>query len=208
MKIWLTETFLNLYSKNWFFLVKYDSQNSKNWTFFQQMTRRIDFLKNINQNKETFLMTHRIKLCQKKTWLTELNHFFQMTHGIEPFFLTWLNDLNFLLNMTQRIELVVEHDSNNWLSSFFRTTQRFCCIRLKESNFFFRIWPNESNLFWNYFQRFFQYDSQNWTSFSALFKEWNIWEYGSKNWTSFEMTHDTKNWTSCEIWPKELSLLF
>ena len=50
--IWLKElnlflnmthrNFLNYNSKNCF-LQKYDSQNSKNWTFFSQMTRRLDF---------------------------------------------------------------------------------------------------------------------------------------------------------------------
>ena len=98
----------------------------------------------------------------------------------------------------------------DWALFFFQNDSRFC-IRLKESNLCFRIWPNESNLFLKIFWKFFQYGSQNWTPFSALLKEWNIWEYQSKNWTSFEITHDIKNWTSCEmkfISPKELNLLF
>ena len=116
------------------------------------MTRRIDFLKNINQNKETFLMTHRIKLFFKKKKHDSQNWII---------FSRWLTELNrFLFNMTQRIELFVEHDSNNWLSSidwalFFQNDSRFC-IRLKESNLFFLEYdPTNRTFFENIFKKIF-----------------------------------------------------
>ena len=83
---WLTETFLNYNSKNCF-LKKYDSQNSKNWTFFfSQMTRRLDFsFSNMSDRNNFFL------LKKKKRWLEEL-----------IFWKYQSNYTNFIL-MTQRI---------------------------------------------------------------------------------------------------------
>ena len=76
-------------------------------------------------------------------------------------------------------------------------TQRFCWIRLKESNFFFCEYDSKNRPFQKYVLRIvLKYDSQNWTYFSALSIEWNIWEYDSKNWSFIAIKHDTKNWTS------------
>ena len=151
--------------------------------FFQKkMTRRIDFLKNINQIKETF--------C----WLKELNVSFtkKKTHRTEPIFsydtLNWTllsnmthKNWTLLFYMTQRIEPIfqmtqrIEYDSKNWMN----------LSNMTQKSFFFWTWFTELNLF------------------SALLIEWNIWEYDSKNWTFFDLTqriepsvlHDPKNWT-------------
>ena len=143
--------FLNMTYRNfksWFVLFKYDSQNSKSWTFLQmtrrlelssrnlsqriipfwKMTRRIGFLKNI-KNKDTFSFDD----SKNWTFFWNITHrtepFSNMTHGIEPFFPTWLietepffptwlwqifdsknwtffhDDSKILFNTTQRIEL-------------------------------------------------------------------------------------------------------
>ena len=153
---------------------------------FSKWLEDLNFLSEMSQRIKTLLkkwleelIFWKISIKIKKLfwWLTELNFFFKKKKHdsqnwiifsrwlteLNPSFLTWLNDLIW----TWLKEFFVEHDSNNWLSSFFserlkilHTTQRI--------EPFFRIWPNESNLFWKYFQKNFQYDSQNWTSFSAL----------------------------------------
>ena len=109
------------------FLMKYDSQNSKNWTFFSQMSRRIE-------------------LFEEKTWLTELNPFFHVTHGIEPFFPRWAQE--------------IEPFFFTWLKEL---NPSFFELWLKELNFF-EYWLKELNL-----EPFFKNLTQRiWTFFSTL----------------------------------------
>ena len=121
-----------------------------------------------------------------------------MSQRIELF--SWLKELNFfqndskiLLKTTQRIKPFFEDDPKN-RTSFYR-------------KYVLRI--------------VFQYDSHNWTYFSALLKEWNIWVwlkelnflwYDSHNWT----LKNSKNWFSqlqelnffWKTWLKEFFTLF
>ena len=152
-----------------------------------------------------------------------------MTHGIEPFFPTWLiviesfffwhDSKNWTLFgiwlkelkifhefLTQRIESFLNMTRKSELFSWMWLTE-LNFLWLKELSFFSmtKILLNttqriEPFFFWKFVQRtFFQYDSLNWTYFSALPIEWNTWENDSKNWTFIAIKHDTKNWTSCEI---------
>ena len=132
---------------------------SKNSTFLEKMTRRIDFLKNINQGKETFLMTQRIEpfFVKNQLWPTELNHFLHMSHRIEPFFPTWLiKNWTLLFNMTQRIE-----------PDFQNLTQRIEPFSLHKRTQ--RIGPWK--IIWLQQPNFFD-DSRNWTLFSTESKTW------------------------------------
>ena len=168
----------------------------------KKMIRGIDFPKNFNQNIELFWWLDFFcwKKKKKKTWLTELNPCFPTwLIEIEPFFSTWLwhifDSKIWTCFWVWVKELNSVHDKN-W--TFFRMTQRFCWIELKESNFFFFEDDPKNRTFFFFkicSKNCFSEDSQNWTCFSALPQEWNIWEFDSKNWTLF----DSKNWTSLEI---------
>ena len=158
--------------------------DSKNWTFFSQMSRRLElsftnmsdrnnffflkkkndsknwFSENINQNIETlFWWLKELSFFFWETWLTELNHFFHVTHGIEPFFptwliviesffLTWLKELNPFWNMTQRVEkfswvfdsknwIFFEYDSKIWTFFFLNVTHRIEFFMTQRIEFFF-----------------------------------------------------------------------
>ena len=115
---WLTETFLSYNNSKNCFVKKYDSQNVKNWTFFSQMTRRLDFsFSNMSDRNNFFFLKKRWleelifwkyqSNCTKLFWwLKELSSFFfwkDMTHRNWTFF-----------HMTQRIEPFFEDDSKNW----------------------------------------------------------------------------------------------
>ena len=131
-------------------------------------------LSNMTHRNRTFLFNMTLTYI----WLKELNLFLSMTQRIELF--SWLKELNFfqndskiLLKTTQRIKPFFEYDPKN-RTSFYR-------------KYVLRI--------------VFQYDSHNWTYFSALLKEWNIWVwlkelnflwYDSHNWT----LKNSKNWFS------------
>ena len=54
----------------------------------------------------------------------------------------------------------------------------------------------------------FKYDSQNWTYFSALSIEWNIWEYDSKELNFFWNNTWQKELNTFLIWPKRLNFFF
>ena len=207
--------------------------DSKHWTLFFNMSQRIKptFPTWVKENFFFLNMTHKtqrietsfnkwleeLNFFEEKTWLTELNHFFHVTHGIEPFFPTWVIVLNpffwiwlkelkiFHEFLTQRIESFLNMTRKSELF-FLNVTHRIEFFMTQELSFFqydkdFVEYDSKNRtFFWKYVQRtFFQYDSQNWTYFSALPIEWNTWENDSKNWTFIAIKHDTKNWTSCEI---------
>ena len=113
--------------------------DSKNW-----------FLKRSIKYRNFILMTQRIiDFFFEKTWLTELNHFFHVTHGIEPFFPTWLIVIEPLLfYTTQRIEPFFEYDSKNWKFSWFFDSKNWIFWRwLEKLNFFSWMWLTELNFF-------------------------------------------------------------
>ena len=155
-------------------------------------------------------------------WLIEIEPFFPTwLIEIEPVFPTWLIEIEPFFSTW----LWLIHDSKNW--TFFRMTQRFCWKRLKEWNLFLNMTQkNRTSFYRKYVLRIvFQYDSHNWTYFSALLKEWNIWVWlkelnflwydshnwtlkirrtdvpNSKNWTSFEK-HDWKNFSDMTFFEK------
>ena len=200
-----------------FFFEKHDSQN---WTNFSHVTHGI----------EPFF----------PTWLIVIEpFFFTWLKDLNPFFGIWLKELKifhdllsqrielFFLNMSRKIEpFFLECDSQNWTFSmtqriefFFSEWQRFCWIRLQESNFFFEYVPKNRTFFENMFKELFsEYDSQNWIIFFSItyrmehlrvwLKELNF--YCNKTWhKEFEflvklnltqriepsVLHDPKNWT-------------
>ena len=124
------------------------------------MTRRIGFMKNINQSKEFFfLMTQRIELFFE-TWLSELNHFSNMIY--------WKRTL--LSNMTHgKWTLLSNMTHRNWTFLFNMTLTN---IWLKELNLFLSMsqrielcsWQ-ELNFFWEWLKDFVEYDSKNRTFF-------------------------------------------
>ena len=132
-----------------------------------------------------------------------------MTHKsqrIEPFY-KWLEDLNSLLEMSQRIKPFLKKNKItrriDLLKNINQIIETFWW--LKELNNFFETWLKESN---NFF--FFECDPKNrpfsenmfkelFSVFSALLKEWNIWEFDSKI-STFLFSYDSKhffskNWT-------------
>ena len=169
---WLKELnpFVNMTHRNFselqrkeFFLIKYASQNSKNWTFFSQISRRIElFEKHDSQNWTIFHVTHGIEPFFP-TWVIE----------IEPFFFTWLNELNlffeydsknwtfflnfdaknwtFFLDMTQRIDpSLLNFDTNQRIEPFQKWLKEFNFLLelcLKELNFFFEKMSRRNDFF-------------------------------------------------------------
>ena len=219
--IWLKELNLSCFPvwlKELNFSFEFDSQK---WTFFLNMTQRIEFFE--HDSKESNL----------------------------PLFGVWLKELNFFffLNMTQRIEFFndsqnrttfFEDDSKN-RTHFFWTQHKklnFCWKNTKITLFFEKL--KKSNHFQkNMTQRIepffcfekmtqkievFSYDSKNWTHFSICLNEVNpfdrwlaelnlfcmwhkeliIFRYDSKNWTfssekrlrEWNSKKKSKNWTS------------
>ena len=165
--------------------------DSKNW-----------FSEKYQSDYLNFLMTQRIELFWNMTFRTE--PFFQYdSWKVNPSFQHTHRNWTFLFNMTltniwlKELNLFFEYESKNWTLFmtrielfFFRLTQRFCWIELKESNFFFKKNDPKNRTFYFLkicYENCFSEDSQNWTCFSALPQEWNIWEYDSKNWTSLEI---------------------
>ena len=197
--------FLNMTHRNFselqlkeFFLIKYASQNSKNWTFFSQISRRIElFEKHDSQNWTIFHVTHGIEPL-----LSNMSHrnwifLFYMTQWIEPFFFfwIWLKELNFFflnfdaknwtffLDMTQRIDpYLLNFDTNQRIEPFQKWLKEFNFLLelcLKEF-FYLKKWLEEM-IFFNWLQ--------NWTflndsNFSIWLKELNFL-FDSKNWTFF-----------------------
>ena len=219
-QIWLKDLNLSFWHDSKFWTFFFGEHDSKNWTFFNEYDS-IFPKKKLTQRIETFCMTLELNFLSKndsKCWFfqkydpTELQLFFEI--------------------MTQRIEFL-ECDSKNWTFwnynsqnwTVFFVTQRielFCCVLLKELNFFWmtqRIEPfviyqkylKELNLLlhdsknWTFF---FENDSQNWTFFflnTTHRIEPFFFEYGPKNWTlswiwrkelnRLIFEYDSKNWT-------------
>ena len=190
---WLTQKKLNRISRIWLKelranFVKNDSKNwiffqyvSMNWTFFLNMTHRIEPFFNMIERILNFskIMTHWIepflqkKMAQRmfwkvKKWLQELI-FLNITHRIEPFFF-WhdLQNWTHFFNMTHRIFFYKNVDSQKWLILSGKMTQRI------EPFFFFWIWLKESNSFFNV-TLFSKKKKKNWTLFQKKWlKELNL----------------------------------
>ena len=196
-------------------LLKYDS---KNWTLLPNTTHRIkDYFFNLTQRIECD-SKHWILVFQldsknwtfffSMTWRLELS-FRNMSHRIKPFWKKkerWLEELIFrkISIKLKKHSLMIQRI--NW-ALFFRMTQRFCWIRLKESNFFFVNMTPRIDLFKkkNVLRIVLKYDSQNWTYFSALSLEWNIWEYDSKELIFYCNKTWHKELNLFLIWPKRLN---
>ena len=86
---WLTETFLSYNNSKNCFVKKYDSQNVKNWTFFSQMTRRLDFsFSNMSDRNNLFFFW---KKDDSKNWFSEninqiIQTLFWWLKELSPFF--------------------------------------------------------------------------------------------------------------------------
>ena len=174
------------------------TQRSKNWMWLKALNPRFS------------------------TWLKKLN-----------LFSVWLEDLNFLLEMSQRIKPFWKKKKKRWLEELIfrkisiKIKKHFLMIQRinwtlfsewlkdfveydsKNRTFFLWIWLQESTFFKKYVLRIvLKYDSQNWTYFSALPIEWNIWEYDSKE----LIFHCNKTWHKelnlFLIWPNRLNFFF
>ena len=152
------ETFLR-----WLIELNFFLHESKNWTFFCNMTQRNEpsFATWLEQLNLLFYITQLIEPSFWKTtiqriellfirlkelnlfwiWRKELNLFFaNMTQRIELFL--------FFSNMTQRIDLFKKHDLKNWTSrkKWLMELNLSSWIWRKELNFFLRC-GKELNLF-------------------------------------------------------------
>ena len=161
---------LQLNSNNWIWLkawnppVQYDS---KNWTFFSQMTRRLDFSFSNMSDRKLFFW----KKDDSKNWFSE-----NINQIIQTLF-WWLKELSSFLNMTQRIEkfhdffdsknwTYFEYDSKIWTFSWMWLTELNFFIDSKKWVLFFRM----TKILLNTTQRIeplFEYVSKNWT-FSGI----------------------------------------
>ena len=156
---------------------KYDSVK---WTFFSNMTQRIEFLTRMTQRIECFFL--------KKIFLKEL--FFLWLKGLNFFRCKELNLFFFLFDSKNwtfflqkwRKELspfFCEYDAKNWTFFLFASKNwAFFSIWLKELNFCFpSIWLKEFNLF-------FELDPKGWTfllSMTQRIEPFFFLEYDSKN---------------------------
>ena len=201
---WLTETFLNYNSKN-FFLMKYDSQNSKNWTFFSQMSQRIE----LSEEKH---------YSQNWTWVIE----------IEPFFFTWLKELNLFFWLWLKELNFFDYDSKNWTFDYWLKELNLSLKNDSKNLFshdsknltFFEYDSKNWTLLWTWLtETFLNYNSKNWLFFLVKYlthktkriepslswlKELNQF-FWRLNWTLFWSTelnilfeHDSQNWTLFE----------
>ena len=206
--------------------------DSKHWTlFFNRVNESNPLFQHESKNFFFLNMTHKTQRIEtsfnkwleelnfswRKTWPTELNHFFMwprnrtllsnmshrnwtflffMTQRIEPFF----------LNMTRRMNLFSWIWRKDWSFSLkFWQNQRIepsFQKWLKELNFLLELCLKELNFFfWKMTRRnFFQYDSKNWT-FCLIQRIEPLFRI---------MTHRCKFflvWLT-EMWLKELNFLF
>ena len=214
----LMDLFLNITNRAVF------EDESKNWTFLENVTRRILFLK---ITKHFFEKTQRINLwfydSESKNWTFFLN----VTQRIPfvkydsngTFFQIWHEELNFFLSLTQRIELFFfEHDTKNW-KPFISWIWRL------DLDLFFKIWRKELNYFW----KFFWYDSKIWTHFVNMtqrieFKkkttqridfqrkttqriELFLFWLRLKEWNSFLIWLEVLNFSNKKLWLQEFFFL-
>ena len=141
-------------------------------------------------------------------WLIEIEPFFPTwLIEIEPVFPTWLIEIEPFFSTWLWLIL----DSKNWTFfwvwvkelNFFQNDSKILLKTTQRIKPFFEYDPkNRTSFYRKYVLRIvFQYDSHNWTYFSALLKEWNIWVwlkelnflwYDSHNWT----LENSKNWFS------------
>ena len=201
--IWLKEL-------NRFFLC-----NSKNWTYFSDMTHRIDLFFGMTLRIELFSnMTRWNELFFKydsKNWIFDKNDsknwiifFWKKIFLKELIFLWWLKGLNFFrckeLNlfsskMTQRIEpFFCEYDAKNWTFFFLQFDSKnwtFFLNWIQRVELFYWIWLKEFNLFFwigpKGLNLFIEYDSKklNFFFFGISLKE-SLLEKAQR---SFLMTH-------------------
>ena len=166
--------FLKKKKKRWLQELIFWKYQSK-YRNFILMTQRIElfFLKNMTHGTEPFFhVTHGIEPFFP-TWLIVIeSFFFDMTQRIEPFLeydsKSWKFFMNFWLKELNLFWIWLENLNFSWMwltelnfltrIEFFSVWQRFCWIRLKESNlflkicsknFFFSVWFSELNLFFS-----------------------------------------------------------
>ena len=184
--------------------------DSKNWTFLENVTRRILFLK---ITKHFFEKTQRINLwfydSESKNWTFFLN----VTQRIPfvkydsngTFFQIWHEELNFFLSLTQGIELFssnmtqrienpsfLEYDASTW--TFFQNMTQRIELFLK----ILLIWLKDLN-------SFCYYDSKNWIQKKKRLKELILKEKRLKRIELFLFWLRLKEWNSFLIWLKELT---
>ena len=142
-KIWLKELnffvlfkelnlFFENYSQNYIFFSIWLTEMWLNWTFFFNMTQRIEplFFLNMTPEIEPFFSA-----CLKEIEL----------------FTMWLKELNFFWILTQRIEFFLEDDAKNWTFydpknwTLFQMIQRTNFLSYFSKHWFFWVWRKELN---------------------------------------------------------------
>ena len=164
--IWRKEVDLFLDSE---FLPTFE-RDSKIWTYFSNMTQRIEPIFSVTQRISIFskFFDSKNKYIFWKVWLKEMN----------PIFRIWLKELSlFFSNLTQK----------NWIS-FMNMTQRVCFLNMTQRMLFFNM-TFRIELFFAYDSETFFYMTQRSRTLSFFWmwlQESNIfWKYVSKNWASF-----------------------
>ena len=152
------------------------------------------FWKYQSKYRNFILMTQRIEFFFWKTWLTELNHFFHVTHGIEPFFPTWL--------------IVIEpfffwHDSKNWT---------LFGIWLKELKMFHEFLTQKNWIFFEYDSKiwifFLECDSQNWFMTQRIEFFFSVWQILLNTTQRIELFFENMFKELFSVWFSELNLFF
>ena len=198
LSIWLKELFF-FFERDWknrtFLFLEYDSKNRTH--FCLNTTQRIEPIKNWTLFKKNDSKNWTFFLCDSKNWT-----FLNMTQWIEPS-LTWLEEFFFQKRMTQRIENFLSMSQRIEFLSFF--------VNKKNDSKNWAFTKNtiqRTELFFNMTQRFFQYDSKNWTLLYNMTQRLGFFhQKNSKNLT-FLKTHrlepffkncfkknDSKNWS-------------
>ena len=116
------------------FLWTSSQYDSKSWSLFFKMTRRI----------EPFLFSNMTQRIDFFKMLKELN--------LSSIWITFLHDSNwtlFLINTTQRVEFFTKNDSKCWTPFWIWLKElNLFCIGLKELNFFFQPFDSKN---WAFF---------------------------------------------------------
>ena len=173
-----------------------------NYTNFILMTQRIELFFFLKKKKliEIELFSHDSKNWTLFwIWLKELKKFHDfLTQRIEPF-----------LNMTRKSEIFLECDSQNWTflltqrnEFLFSEWQRFCWIRLKESNLCLNMSPR--------IEPFLEFHSMDWTLCTKGLKELDPKKIIWTTKPSYELGNlfDLKNWNFSHKYHSKIIDLF
>ena len=176
-------------TKDWIFLIWLTEpntfqHNSKNWTFFSNWLKEVNFFLQLTQRSELFIwqnMTQRFDFF----WYDSKNrtHFWMWLKELNLFFWTWFKELNPLHKRTPRIDFFTIFFQRfepflTWLTEL----SPFWTIWLIEIEPFFSTWVKENNSFFVWLKDFLlfckMYDSKNELIVLGKYdsENWNFWK--------------------------------